>query len=229
MAWERARVRAGRGFAAAALACAALLANGAAAALAAFPAGTNGLIAYHQYDGQFDVFTMSATGAGRLNLTNDPGYQVSPSFSPDGRRIVFVQHTGGAADIFVMNADGSNQVNLTNTPGYSEASPAFSPDGRTIVFNTETEQPVVELFRMNADGSGRVQLTDTAVAKEAEADFSPDGRRIVFERCGAGCDLYTMAPDGSAVTNVTNTPRPSPRRIPPSHRTGGRSPSFARW
>ena len=195
---------------AAVLACFSLLVLGASAALAAFPVGKNGVIAYHRYDGmQFDAFAMSGDGTGQLNLTNDPGYQVGPSFSPEGRRIVLSRSVPpvGHTDIFVMGADGSNPVNLTNTPDVSEQSPVFSPDGLTIIFNDEEEQPVVELYRMNADGSGRVPLTSTAGVREARADFSPDGRRIAFERCAADCDIYTMAPDGSGLGNLTpNTP-----------------------
>jgi dipeptidyl aminopeptidase/acylaminoacyl peptidase len=198
-------------FVAAFLACAFFVAANAATADAAYPTGKNGRIAYQVYDGQFDVFSMLASGAEQTNLTSAPGsYEVNATYSPNGRKIAFVRDVGLGTDIYVMNTDGSGAVNLTNTPGVFEFNPAYSPDGRTIVFNDEEEEPVVDLYAINADGSGRRSLTNTAVPggpREAHADFSPDGRRIAFDICsGPNCDIYTMAPDGSDVRNLTNTP-----------------------
>jgi Tol biopolymer transport system component len=183
----------------------------AGSALAAFPLATNGSITYDAYDGsQFDVFTMGPTGANQLDLTNTSGYDVSPSFSPDGRRIVFVRQVDLVNDVFVMNADGSGQVDLTNTPGFSETTPVFSPDGRTIVYSSDDEAaPPVDLHVMQADGSGQRPLTNTPTATEKLPDFSPDGRRIVFQGCeAANCEIETIAPDGSSLTDLSNTPAP---------------------
>jgi len=180
------------------------------AAEAAFPVAQNGEITYHRYDNvQFDVFRMGPTGAGQLDLTNTDGYEVSPSFSPNGQKIAFVRFVGlHNDDIFSMNADGTGQVDLTNTPDLAEASPVFSPDGKRIAYSTDDEEPQpVDIHLMKADGTGQVDLTNTATLIEKDPDFSPDGKRIAFSGCeGPRCDIYLIAPDGSGLTNLTKTP-----------------------
>jgi len=50
-----------------------------------------------------------------MRLTNDPQFDASPKWSPDGTLIAFHsgRDSGGSGDIFVMGADGSDQTNLT--------------------------------------------------------------------------------------------------------------------
>jgi len=59
-------------------------------------------------------------------LTNNPGSDRYPSWSPDGKKIVFNSHRDGNMEVYVMNADGSNQRNLTNNPG-GDRNPSWSP------------------------------------------------------------------------------------------------------
>jgi len=190
----------------------AVTALGAGPAEAAFPVASNGNIAYERIGDpglSFDVFSMGPNGSGQVNLTNSADYEVTPSYSPDGRKIVFVRAAGSERnDIWMMNADGTGQVNLTNTPEAREISPVFSPNGKTIAYNTDQEYPPANLYLMKADGSGQHNLTTNALGvNDQHPDFSPDGSRIVFDRCGSsGCEIYSIAPDGSGLTNLTNTP-----------------------
>jgi Tol biopolymer transport system component len=202
------------------------------AAQAAFPVATNGSITYQRFgDGAvgFEIWSMNPDGTGQRNLVNSPEYEVNPSYSPDGRKIVFARAIESEnTDIWVMNADGSGQVRLTNTPAIGEFSPVFSPNGKKIAYNSDEEEPQVELYLMNADGSKQVQLTNTPTANETDPDFSPDGARIDFTRCESGnCDIYSIAPDGSGLTNVTNTPA-SVRETDPSFSSDGRRIAFIR-
>ncbi|MCM3903894.1 MAG: hypothetical protein ND866_19500, partial [Pyrinomonadaceae bacterium] len=55
----------------------------------------------------FEIYVMNADGSNQTRLTNNPSYDLSPEWSPDGTRIVFQSNS---VDIYVMNADGSNPV-----------------------------------------------------------------------------------------------------------------------
>ena len=69
---------------------------------------------------------MNADGSGLQNLTNNPGEDRGPVWSPDGTKIALVSARDGNSEIYVMNADGSGLQNLTNNPGYDDG-PAWRP------------------------------------------------------------------------------------------------------
>jgi TolB protein len=108
-----------------------------------------------------EIYVIDADGAGKpTRLTNNNEEERAPSWSADGKRIVFCCRKGGPdLEICVMNADGTGQVQLTdNTIG--DLTPSWSPDGKKIVFHRRVGgQGQFQLFMMNADGSGEKQLT----------------------------------------------------------------------
>ena len=69
---------------------------------------------------------MNADGSSQTNLTNNDTDDQYPTWSPDGKRIVFVSNRGGNDEIYVMNSDGSGQTRLTNNRD-KEDGPVWSP------------------------------------------------------------------------------------------------------
>ena len=76
---------------------------------------------------------MNADGSEKKRLTNDSADNLSPCWSPDGKKIAFVSHRDWNYDIFVMNTDGSEMKRLTNNPAY-DGYPRWSPDGEKDSF-----------------------------------------------------------------------------------------------
>jgi TolB protein len=84
-------------------------------------------------------------------------WDTSPSFSPDGKQIVFMGRVHDHWEIFSMNADGSGRTQLThNDPELQKApnnvAPAWSPDGETVAFLSDRDG-LWRIYRMSADGS----------------------------------------------------------------------------
>jgi Tol biopolymer transport system component len=129
----------------------------------------------------------------------------APSWSRDGRTIVFVSWRDGNGEVYAMDADGSGPRNLTQDPA-KDVRPAWSPDGRTIAFVSRRDGQS-EIYVMNADGSGKRNLTRDR-ASDDYPTWSPDGRKIAFLR---------GRPQSQTVDVSTWNPRPancsgSPRR-----------------
>jgi Tol biopolymer transport system component len=122
---------------------------------AAFP-GPNGPIAF-EGGSPPEIYSVQSNGSGRVNLTNHPAQDVSPAWSSDGRRIVFVSDRDGNDEIYVMNADGGDQTRLTDSSD-EDIDPAFSPDGTKITF-TSRRDGNREIYVMDADGDNPTRLT----------------------------------------------------------------------
>ncbi len=122
----------------------------------------------------------------------------SPSWSPDGARVVFSSDFDGDEEIYIISVDGESLAKLTDNEGIVDRDPAWSPDGETIVFASDRDGPGrTELYSVRPNGTGVTRLTDAAGSSYQPA-WSPDGETIVFvSDRDRDADLYLMDANGS--------------------------------
>ncbi len=89
-------------------------------------------------EGDFEVLRIDAAGGEERNLTNTPGDDKWPAWSPDGKQIAFISDD----DVHVMAADGTNRRNVSKTPGLYENHPNWTPDGRLTFLQHDESGPV---------------------------------------------------------------------------------------
>jgi Tol biopolymer transport system component len=173
------------------------------------PSGTR--IVFTAGSTQALITTITPSGGELTVLGGGPGANVDPSYSPDGRWIVYVgcpswTCTMQSTEVFKMPADGSGaRVQLTYD-GLRDQDPVLSPDGHTVAFLTQTDVPNASspygqwhLRTIGADGTNVRQITSGS-SLESAPRWSPDGTRIWTHRTVHDSyvwDLTSMRPDGT--------------------------------
>lgn len=157
----------------------------------------------------FAVHAMNADGSNPRVLipATENSMNLSPRFSPDGKKIAFHTNRDGNMEIYVADADGRNQVNLTKS-STNEAAPSWSPDGKQIVFASDRGGSY-GIYLMDADGSNVRLVFDSPNELDFRPSFSPDGKRILFANHplpGSDAVLALIDPDGSNLRFITQPP-----------------------
>jgi Tol biopolymer transport system component len=163
------------------------------------------------------VATMDANGK-HVRVLTPKGFQGQPSFSPDGKWIVYerdLAEGAGNNGVWLMRADGTGNRRLTQNPFPGgdcgcDTDPNFSPDGNLITFvRIKEDHRSQALFAVRRNGRGLRQLTPYSWEVAIKHDWSPDGKLILlttnadFVHPSDSANLVTIHPDGTGKTNVT--------------------------
>jgi hypothetical protein len=171
------------------------------------------------------LYTVRASDGGDLRLLTKNPYgeffccpvvnqDGAPQYSPDGAQVLFTRFNDrGQSAGFIVNVDGAAAHQITGW-GTGAFGGNWSPDGDWIVFShNDSSRFQGRLYLVHPDGSDRHMIdidTGGAWYYAKEPAWSPDGTRIVFVMYagsnGGQVDLFTVAPDGSELTQVTDSP-----------------------
>ena len=166
--------------------------------------------------GDEEIYVMNADGTNVRQLTSNADFDSAPSWSPDGKRILFERAPAGTftpgteaqeKDVYVMRADGTHVRRLTDSPGLDEG-PEFSPDATKIAFSSARDGQQ-EIYVMDADGSNPRRLTDNPARDE-----SPDWQALPFDGRGhRACGDDSLAAGGASSVLAMQVPCHLARRI----------------
>jgi len=148
---------------------------------------------------------MEKNGNDPSNIPRVEGWD--PTWSPDGKKILFTSDRNGPVQLFVVRQDGKNLRQISNLPAMRGRSD-WSPDGQYIV-TYSGEAWHREVYIMNADGTNVRQLTPTGGNSQGPS-FSPDGKWVAFTAYFDnyndihGCEIYIIRTDGTDLRRLTN-------------------------
>ncbi len=160
-----------------------------------------------------EIYIMNADGSNQIQLTDSPGYDGGPFFTPDGEHIVWRHFTsdGSQADIYTMRIDGSNRRRLTDFDSMSWA-PYFHPSGAYVIFaSNKLGFSNFELYLVDGRGRHEPVRVTTTDGFDGLPVFSPDGSRLCWtsNRNSQGVSQLYLADwnHAAALNAVTSAPR----------------------
>jgi Tol biopolymer transport system component len=113
------------------------------------------------------------------SLISSTQNDLTPQFSPDGRRIAFVSYRSGNSEVWVCNSDGSSPVQVTSFRGPEVTTPRWSPDGRRIAFIDVAPGKPWRIYLVSAQ-AGRPEAPLADQHNQMDTTWSPDGSSLVF-------------------------------------------------
>jgi TolB protein len=168
-------------------------------------------------DGKYIVFMRWTVNSNRNTINimdragNDPENLVritgwDPSWSPDGKQILFASDMDGSIQLYIVDAKGKGLHRISNLPAMRGRSDWSSQD---LIVTYSGEPWHREVYLMNVDGSNVRQFTPTGGNGQG-ASFSPDGQWVVFTAYydhpndDHGCEIYVMRINGTDLRRLTD-------------------------
>jgi len=152
---------------------------------------------------QFRLVVSDYDGSSPTTVYSSQDPVMSPSWSPDGRKLAYVAFNvyKGISSVRVQDLSSGNVRTIASGSGVNGA-PSWSPDGSQIAL-TRSSNGDSDVFVYNLNSGQMRQLTRSG-AIDTEPTWSPDGRHIAFtsDRGGAP-QIYQMDSNGGQVQRLT--------------------------
>jgi len=126
-----------------------------------------------------DLWTVPRPGGSARRLTDGPGSETSPAFSPDGKWLAFTGQYEGNPDVYLMPAAGGNPRRLTWHPA-ADTVAGWTPDGERILFASSRESRSGRESQLFTVSTGGGMPTALPLPMGYQGSYSRDGRRIAY-------------------------------------------------
>jgi TolB protein len=175
-----------------------------------------------------EIYVSHLDGSERIQVTNNRTINLSPSWSPDGRSILYTSYKEGNPSLFLFDLFSGKDVKFSSRTGLNLGA-KWSPTGKQVAVTLE-RQGNTDIYLLDSSGNVVRRLTEYA-GIDVSPTWSPDGRSIAFvsDRSG-GPQIYIMDVDSGKTRRLTfaggynTSPDWSPKgdRIAYTSRVGGR-------
>ncbi len=135
----------------------------------------------------------------KRRLTNSSNNAIAPTWSPDGRRLAYLQWNGSRLDHMIMNADGTGKKTIPGHRDFVAVPPGrgfdWSPDGTSIVYSGDP----AAYYVIDAT-TGRERKTNAPTRQGS--NWWPDSRSFLYSKlvdsttAGFRRELHLLNPDG---------------------------------
>ncbi|HKR91088.1 Tol-Pal system beta propeller repeat protein TolB [Novosphingobium sp.] len=158
---------------------------------------------------------MDSDGANMRYLTSGQATALTPRYSPDYSKILYLSFLNGEPSIYIYDLATDTQRLLVRSKNPTFA-PRWSPDGKWVLYSMAIAGNT-DIYKIPSAGGQAQKLTDSP-GIDIGGSFSPDGGQIVFESDRSGSQqIYVMNADGSNQHRISffggrsATPEWSPR------------------
>ena len=141
-----------------------------------------GLLAFTSNRGHYwDLYLLDLNSGNLRQLTETPGFEGNPTWSPDGRWIAYEANYDGDFDIYILPVmDDEDVIQLTNHPA-NDNSPDWDPGGRRIAFISDRDgSPDVFIAKLDQPDERFINLSQTIELVESDPAFSPAGDQLAY-------------------------------------------------
>ncbi len=169
--------------------------------------------------GQWDIFRYNLNTGVTENLTEDPYVDTNPTFSSDGKQVIYNRTIGAFAKIFVVQVGNPQRKTQLTAGASSDLNPVFSKDGKYVYFTSDRGlYGVFNIHRMEIATAKIDRLTDLTAGgfSPVEADANDEGvPQIVFSAFYDGTyRLFKMPVAGDEVDHAIEAGQKEPQTSP---------------
>ena len=148
------------------------------------------------FDLMGDIYSMPIEGGKATAITKGMAYDNHPSYSPDGKRILFISDRGGAENLWYIDIAKKDTIALTEDQNQNFPGAVYTPDGNYIVYTKGRRNTKLYLMHKNG-GAGTNLISLPAALKTIDPAVSPDGRYIYYSSRMGAWNYNAMLPQYS--------------------------------
>jgi len=137
-----------------------------------------------------EIYTSHLDGSERVQITSNRTINLSPSWSPDGRSLLYTSYKEGKPSLYVFDLFSGKDARFLSSAGLNVGG-RWSPDGQSVATTLE-RQGNVDIYLLDRAGKVVRRLTDDP-GIDVSPTWSPDGKRIAFVSNRSGSpQIYIM-------------------------------------
>ena len=174
-----------------------------------------------------DLWLVSSSGGTARRVTTNPGLELFPKFSPDGKWLAFTGQYDGNFNVYLMPSEGGQPKQLTFLPDIGPVPERMGPNNEVITWTPDSKRIVFlsrrntmntwfgRLFTVNVEGGLPEQLP---IDKGGLLSFSADGTKMAYNRIfrnfrarkrykgGMAQDIWIYDFKANHIEQITNYP-----------------------